>query len=59
MLLNLNCLIQLLLMLTLLGMGGLKMVKRTEAETAKVAVKAHKQGYLSIKDFHHRLTYGK
>lgn len=56
--LNLGNLIGMLITLVLLGMGGAKLLKTVEAESAKMAVEAHRQGYISAQGFHERLVQG-
>lgn len=59
--LNLGTLLGLLLTLVALGFAGIKTLKNTEKEMAKVAIEAHKKngGYISIKGFHQRLINGR
>ena len=56
---NLGQLLGLLTCIALFGAGSIKALKTVEAKTAKMAVQAHKQGYISIVRYHERLRKGK
>ncbi len=55
---NLGQMVILLIGLAALGAGGMGLLKEIEHGAAKAAVEAHKQGYVSIQEFHRQLTQG-